>query len=432
MKLEELGVADIARLVRNRDVSPVEVAQRLLHRIDSIDPSIQAWETIDAEAVLKSARQKEAVVPITPLHGVPIGVKDIFFTKGLRTAMGSPIFKDHVPDRSAAVVDRLEKAGAILLGKTVTTEFSAFDPALTANPWNTGHTPGGSSSGSAAAVAARMCPAALGSQTVASVGRPAAFCGIVGLVPTSSVVPRAGVYPMSWSLDHVGALARSVDDVTLLLDAMSASPIVLSTDPPKFRVGILREFFEEKTEKEAWKPHEELIAGLSRAGVETIELSLPPVFDSGLGALRTILRAELASVHDRLHAAHAADYSPKIRGLVETGLITLSTDYLRALRICRIYQREMLELFSRCDVLLTPGARGPAPRGLDHTGDPILSAPWTLADFPTLSLPLDLGENGLPLGIQLSTPPLKENFLLEIGHWFEGFIGFDEHPVVAD
>ena len=428
----ELGAAEIARRVRAREVSPVEVAEQFLAQIDRLDPSLHAWESIDADAVMRLASQRKDQAPLGPLHGVPVGVKDIFFTKGLRTTMGSPIFKGFVPDHSATVVERLEKAGAMVLGKTVTTEFSAFDPARTRNPWNVGHTPGGSSSGSASAVAAAMCPAALGSQTVASVGRPAVYCGIVGFVPTCSLVPRKGIYPMSWSLDHVGAFTRSVEDMAVLFEVLAASSRVSSRTDPTFRVGVVRGFFEEKTEPDAWKPHEQLIADLGQAGVAIVELPLPPVFDLALGTLRTIMRAELSSVHERLHARHANQYSPRIRGLVESGLLLSSGDYLRALRIRVIYQREMLKLFSQCDVILSPGARGPAPRGLDHTGDPIISAPWTLADFPTLSLPLTLDGNGLPLGIQVSAPPKEDNFLLEVGRWLERLVGFDARPDLTD
>ena len=435
MGLENLSVVELADRIRSREVSPVDVAQACLVRIERIDPAIKAWQKIDSATLMAAARRREgeldAAVDVGPLHGVPVGIKDIFNTGGLATTMGSPIFRDFVPDRDAEVVARLKRAGAVVIGKTVTTEFATFDPAETRNPWNVAHTPGGSSSGSAAAVAARMCPAAVGSQTVASIGRPAAFCGIVGLMPTATRTAGDGIFPVAWSLDHAGMFARWVDDVALMLDAMAETPIERPDLGAGFSVGVVREFFEEQTSPEAWRLHTELVDRVSHAGIRTIELSLPGIFDRQAALLRTILRAEVAAIHQQLHGEHAERYGPKIRGLIETGKLISSTDYLGARRVRKRYQREMAALFGECDVLISPGARGAAPRGLDYTGDPIVSAPWTLADFPTLSLPLKLDSSGMPVGIQLTAPPRSEGLLLEIGRWFEDFIGFNHQPRIA-
>ena len=436
MGLEDLGVVELAARIRSHEVSPVDAAQAYLVRIERIDPTIRAWQRIDSDTVMAAARQRETEldsgVDVGPLHGVPVGVKDIFYTGGLLTTMGSPIYRDFVPDRDAEVVARLKRAGAIVIGKTVTTEFAAFDPAETRNPWNVAHTPGGSSSGSAAAVAARMCPAALGSQTVASIGRPAAFCGIVGLMPTATRTSGEGIFPMAWSLDHPGVFARSVDDVALMLDAMAETPIERPDQTGGFSVGVVREFFEDKTSPEVWRLHTELIGRISDAGVRTIALSLPNIFACQTAVVRTILRAEVAAVHHQLHGGHAEQYSPKIRGLIETGKLISSADYIRAQRARKRYQAEMVTLFDECDVLISPGARGGAPRGLEHTGDPIVSAPWTLADFPTLSLPVALNSEGMPVGVQLTAPPHSEGLLLEVGCWFEEFVGFDHQPPISN
>ena len=436
MGLEDLGVVELAARIRSREVSPVDAAQACLVRIERIDPTIRAWQRIDSDAVIAAARQREteldAGVDVGPLHGVPVGVKDIFYTGGLATTMGSPIYRDFVPDRDADVVSRLKRAGVIIIGKTITTEFAAFDPAETRNPWNVAHTPGGSSSGSAAAVAARMCPAALGSQTVASIGRPAAFCGIVGLMPTATRTSGEGIFPMAWSLDHAGVFARSVDDVALMLDTMAETPIERPHQTWSFSVGVVREFFEDRTSPEAWRLHTELIGRISDAGVRTIELSLPDIFACQTAVVRTILRAEVAAVHQQLHGEHAEEYSPKIRGLIETGKLISSTDYIHARRARKRYQAEMAGLFDECDVLISPGARGGAPRGLDHTGDPIVSAPWTLADFPTLSLPVALNSDGMPVGVQLTAPPHSEGLLLEVGRWLGEFVGFDQQSPIGN
>lgn len=429
---ENLTLTEASGEIRKGKLSPMEYAQSLFARIDKVDPQVQAWVTMNREAVLAEARQCEAEARQKKfrgaLHGIPIGVKDIFYTKGLRTTAGSRFFENFIPSTDAQAVARLRKAGAIILGKTVTTEFATFDPGPTRNPWNTGHTPGGSSSGSAAAVAARMCPGATGSQTVGSIGRPAAFCGVVGFMPTQRYVSREGVFPVSWSLDHVGCFGRSVTDIEVLLDAMSEMPYEKTPPPQRIRLGVLREFFYEKSTEEARALHEAVIKKLAGSKFEVVELKLPAIFGIATPSLMTIMRAEIASAHEKLHAQNASGYGKKLRALVETGMLIESQAYLRALRARRSYQREMVSLFKDVDVLLTPGALGPAPDVVSYTGDPLLSGPWTVADFPTLTLPVTLASNGLPVGIQLSAPPMKDGLLLEIGKAVEATIGFTEKP----
>ena len=282
MNLEDLSLGEMANQIRARELSPVETVQTLLDRIARLDPCVHAWTTIDSERAVDQARRCEEEIRDgnyrSPLHGIPIGVKDIFQTEGMRTTMGSPIFEDDVPDHDATVVTRLKEAGAVILGKTVTTEFATFDPGPTQNPWNLAHTPGGSSSGSAAAVASGMCPGATGSQTAGSIGRPAAYCGISGLMPTASRIPRDGVFPVSWSLDHVGAFGRRVGDVRIMIEVMCGETLQVRAVPPTFRVGVVREFFAEKTEPAAWALHETLIARLGETELTVRELSLPRSF----------------------------------------------------------------------------------------------------------------------------------------------------------
>ena len=229
MNPEDLSVIEAAAAIREGVLSPVEYVNSLFARIDRLDSRLQAWVTLDRNAVLAEAARCEAEAGNKQfrgsLHGIPVGIKDIFYTKNLRTTMGSVLFENFVPGYDARAVTRLKDAGAIILGKTVTTVFANLDPGPTRNPWNPAHTPGGSSSGSAAAVAARMCPAAIGSQTLGSVGRPAAFNGIVSLVPTRKRISLAGVFPLAWSLDHAGMFGRRVADVEVMLDAMSEFPV---------------------------------------------------------------------------------------------------------------------------------------------------------------------------------------------------------------
>jgi Asp-tRNA(Asn)/Glu-tRNA(Gln) amidotransferase A subunit family amidase len=431
MNLERLSLTDAASDIRAGRLSPVEYVQALFSRIEKVDSRVHAWTTVDQTAVLAEARRCEAEARERkfrgPLHGVPVGIKDIFYTKALRTTAGSKRFENFVPDYDARSVAQLKKAGAIILGKCVTTEFATFDPGPTRNPWNTSHTPGGSSSGSAAAVAAGMCPAATGSQTVASIGRPAAFCGVVGLMPTQARVSRAGVFLVSWSLDHIGGFARSVADMATFLAAMTEESLEKAEPPKRIRVGLVRDFYFSRTSEEARRLTEAAVARLPGSDFDVIEVRLPELFDLVTPSLMTIMRAEVASAHETLHRENATAYGTRLRALVETGMLIDSTAYLRAVRIRKKLQRTMLSCFENADVLVTPGATGTAPEGMP-TGDPVLSGPWTALDYPTLTLPIALAANGMPVGIQITARPMQDPLLLAIAGRVEQAMGFSATP----
>jgi aspartyl-tRNA(Asn)/glutamyl-tRNA(Gln) amidotransferase subunit A len=436
MNLEDLSLADAADSIRDGRLSPVEYVAALFRRMDRVESRIEAWVTVDREGVSSEARRCEAEAKAGkfrgPLHGVPVGIKDIFYTGGLRTTMGSRLFENFVPDADARAVAKLKAAGAIVLGKTVTTVFANLDPGPTRNPWKPDHTPGGSSSGSAAAVAARMCPAAIGSQTVGSVGRPAAFCGVASLMAPQQRISLKRVFPLAWSLDHAGIFARSVSDIELMLAAMAESPIESAAGKLQsrrsIRVGLIREFFYENATPEARSLNDRLADTLAGEGFQVAEAPLPAIFDLHQPILRTILRTETASIHERLFSEHPEMYPPKLRVLIETGMLIEAGDYMRARRLRRVYQREMAKLFESFDVLLTPATRGPAPAGIASTGDPIMNGPWTLSDFPTMTLPHALTQDGLPIGVQLSGPPLQESSLLAAAKEIERVIGFNARP----
>ena len=432
MNPEDLSLREAAAAVRRCSLSPVEYVEALFRVMDRIESRIDAWVTVDREGVLSQARICEAEARNGhirgPLHGVPVGIKDIFYTNALRTTMGSVVFKDFVPDCDARAVTKLRRAGAIMLGKTVTTVFANLDPGPTRNPWNLEHTPGGSSSGSAAAVAARMCPVAIGTQTVGSVGRPAAFCGVASLVPAQRRISLRHVFPLAWSLDHVGIFARSAADIEVMLDAMAESPVEPSDVRAPFRIGVVRDFFYENATKEARSLNDRLADRLASEGFIVEEAALPAIFDLQQAILRTILRVETSSIHERLFAEHAETYGPKLRGLIETGMLIDASDYVRALRLRSRFQREMAKLFEKFDVLMTPPARGVAPAGIGATGDPVMNGPWTLTDFPTMTLPHTLSTDGLPIGVQLTGPPLEERWLLEIAKQIENIVNFSARP----
>src|SRR2546426_9660893 len=385
MNPEALSLTSACRAIRDGSLSPVDHVKALFARIDKVEPQVRAWVTLDRDAVLADARQCEAEAHSKQfrgiLHGVPIGIKDIFYTKGLRTTMGSELFRDFVPQHDSGAVARLKEAGAIVLGKTVTTMFANLDPGPTRNPCNSAHTPGGSSSGSAAAVAARMCPAAIGSQTLGSVGRPAAFCGIPSLVATQRRIGLSRTWPLAWSLDHVGIMGRSVADLEIMLDAMSESAVERTRRPKAYRIGIIRDYFYAHATEEARSLNDALANKLGGAGFQIEEAHLPAIFEVAPATLRTIIRAETASVHEQVFQTNRHTYGPKIRAVVETGMLIDVSDYVRARRIRRKYQSEMAKLFERFDALMTPAAPGTAP-DLSTTGDPVMNGPWTLADFP--------------------------------------------------
>ena len=445
-----LTLSEMVTQIQRGKLSPVTLMESLLQRIDTLEPLVQAWVTIDREGILKEARRQHNEIYRGkirgPLHGIPIGLKDIIYTAGMKTTGGSKILENFVPDFDATAVDRLKKAGAIILGKTATTEFASADPAPTCNPWNPDHTPGGSSSGSAAAVSACMCPAALGSQTGGSVLRPAAFCGVVGLKPTYGRISRYGVLALSWTLDHVGVLTRSVADAAILLGVLAgadpkdptASQEPVSDyareaqslrKPP--RLGLVRAFYREKSEESAWKHTEETLVLLQKAGARVEEVNMPASFSVVQDAHRIIMRTEGAAYHEKLYEKHKDQYRPRIRELVETGLLIPSTDYLRAQKIKRQFRREMEKVLQPFDCLYTPSTSSSAPRTLSTTGNPWFQAPWSFSGLPAISLPSGLDKEGLPLGIQLIGKPFAEGKLLAVARWCEKALKISLSPALG-
>jgi aspartyl-tRNA(Asn)/glutamyl-tRNA(Gln) amidotransferase subunit A len=444
MSLHTLDAIDAARAIREKVLSPVDLVEALLERIERIDDRLQAWVLVDHDGARRAARQAadEAARGTFrgPLHGVPFGAKDIFYSAGLRTEAGSKTMVGFIPDHDATSVARLKAAGAILLGKLHTTEFATSDPAPTRNPWNVACTPGGSSSGSAAAVAARMVPLALGTQTIGSNVRPASYCGLVGLKPTFGRISTRGVMPLSYSQDHVGLMARSVEDIALGLsitaghdpeDASSSRATVPDylaalTARRAPRVGLLREFFERATPEVA-DTTAQVVNRLARAGADIDEAKLPPTFRAVAAAAYVIMRSETASVHAERFALKADLYRPAIRSSIEMGMLIPGDLYVRALRIRRQFRREMSPLLERYDVLLTPTTPTPAPEGM-ATGDASFQLPWSISGLPSITVPCGLTTSGLPLGIQLVSGAFTEAPLLSAAAWCEDVLGRASAP----
>jgi Asp-tRNA(Asn)/Glu-tRNA(Gln) amidotransferase A subunit family amidase len=441
----EIGAAEIARSIRAGTLSPVDVLGACLKRIDAVDPAVKAWVHLDREAAGRTAEQREFEARgerfLGALHGVPVALKDIFDAAGLPTTAGAGPFAHRHPAADAASVARLRAAGAIVLGKVSTTAFAFLDPTPTRNPWNLEHTPGGSSSGPAAAVAARMVPLALGSQTVGSVLRPAAYCGVVGLKPSHGLISAAGVVPLAWSLDHVGIFARAVEDCALALGLLAgadaADPLssgVAADDylaavarPVPPRLGVLRRLVE-RASPEMGTHIESVARAFRSAGALVSDVDLPPSYDRIHEAGNRVARAEAAAYHAPLFARHAEEYPPKIRAAIQQGHTISAVDYLAAQHTRRVFREEMAPIAARYDALVLPTAPAAAPRGLDSTGDPYFCAPWSSAGMPAIALPSGLDGAGLPLSIQLVGGAFAEARLLGAAGWCEEVIAFSAAP----
>ena len=392
-----------------------------LERIAERDADVGAWEHVDPEATIAEARARDTSPPLGPLHGLPVGVKDIIDTADMPTGYGSPIWRGHRPARDAACVALVRAAGGVILGKTVTTEFAYFTPGRTANPHDLGHTPGGSSSGSAAAVADHMVPVAFGTQTAGSIIRPAAFCGVVGYKPSFGTISRSGVLSFAESLDTVGALARSVADAALLASvaARRADLLVPDTPGPVPRVGVHRTADWELVSAGSQAAVTGVARRLARAGAAVSDAVLPAWFAELPSAQATVMAFEAARAFASELREHGARLSPTLRHLLDKGGGLSPREYLDALGLAQAGRQELAALFERHDLVLTPSAPGAAPPGLGATGDPVFNRTWTLLGTPCVHLPTGTSERGLPVGAQLVGRPGDDARVLAMAAWAE-------------
>ena len=434
----ELTLTDAGDMLRTGRLSTVELVRSVLDRISATESRVLAWARTQPEAALARAEWSDRLLRqgtyLGPLHGIPLGIKDVYYTAGLETTAGSRVLCGFVPSFDATVVRRLREAGAIVLGKTATTEFAYADPATTRNPWNPAHTPGGSSSGSAAGLAAGTCLGALGTQTGGSIIRPAAFCGVVGLKPTYGRASRHGLIPFAWSLDHPGPMARTVRDVACLLSAMAgtdphdpsaaAEPVpayveCLKQAPRGLTAGIPDRYFPARSSPDMAAAFQEAVQVLEGLGVSVHEVKLPDGFEAGVSAGRVIMYAEGAAFHRDRFKTRWQEYGPKLAGLVEAGLLIPAATYLRAQQVRALAIAAMRRLMNDVDVLLTPSTPGPAPEGLASTGDSVFNSPASTFGLPALGLPMGFAPSGLPLGLQILGRPFEECTVLRVGAAYE-------------
>jgi len=442
--LHDLTATEAAALVRDREISSLAFVEALLDRIARFEPGLRSFVTVDEEGARAAARAADAELARGqgrgPLHGVPFAAKDIYDAEGLPTTAGYPPLANNVAKADSFAVARMKAAGAVLVGKTVTTQFASGDPSPTRNPWRADRTPGGSSSGSGAAVAARLVPIALGTQTGGSILRPAAYNGVVGLKPTYGRISRRGVVPLSWTLDHTGPIVRTVEDAALALGVLaghdpldprslqesSFDPGLASQPLPRPRLGLLVDFVE-RADADVRAHLDQVVARLSEAGAAISEIRLRSSFDLYAAAHRLTLQTEAGAVHAAWIARDREQYSPRIKSDAMVGQLVPSWAYLQAQRVRRRLAAETSELASAVDAFLLPTASNVAP-GPETTGDPSFQSPWSLLGWPSISLPSGVSADGLPFAVQLVARRLDEATLLRVALRVEEVLAFTGRP----
>jgi Asp-tRNA(Asn)/Glu-tRNA(Gln) amidotransferase A subunit family amidase len=400
-----LTVREAARQIAERQLTAEALTAAYLDRFAARETVVGAWQYLDRERALAAARQRDAEPTRGPLHGIPIAVKDLIDTVDMPTAYGSSIYRGHRPAADASCVALARAAGAVVLGKTVTTEFAAFTPGKTANPRNPAHTPGGSSSGSAAAVADGMVPLAFGSQTAGSIIRPAAYCGCIGYKPSFGLINRAGVKPLADSLDTIGVFAGTVEDAAFFAGVLSERPalrhLAVPSEGRPLRFGLYRTPMWEEAEPATAVALDAARAALERAGAAVAELALAPEHHGLAEVQNTIMGFEMVRALAYERTLRSAELSPRLAQMLDAGMTIGADEYDRALASAAEARTGLDAFFGGCDAVLVPAAPGEAPVGLGNTGDPVFNRMWTLLGVPCVTLPARWAENGLPTGVQL-------------------------------
>lgn len=430
-------IQEVAQSLRSGKSTPIDLVEECLTQIDVWEEHVHAWVFVDRDYARQEAKRLGEELSKGqdrgPLHGIPIGVKDIIDVYDWPTAAGSKRWENSIARQDAEIIKLLRSAGAIFLGKTVTTQFASFDPPVTRNPWNLSRTPGGSSSGSAAAVATGMCYAALGSQTGGSIIRPASYCGVWGFKPAYGVLALDGIMPLAHSMDHPGPIARCVADLALLYHAMtppetlgSGTFPVLGDTPAqahlKPRLGRFLDHFHDKAEPAVRQAIDKACDRLMTHGALIQPVHLPALFADVIPRHRVVMAVEAAQYHESRFRRHPEDYLPNIRKLIEEGLNCPAPEYARAKQHQLALREEMLNLMVEDVIYITPATTCPAP-DKGTTGDPAFNSPWSYVGLPTISLPTGEYVDGLPICLQLIGSIWNEDLLFQTAAWVEEALG---------
>ena len=425
--MAELEIWRAAPRIRRGELTSVELVQAALARIDRFESDCRAWVLVDAREACRTAARLDQEVAggryRGPLHGIPIGIKDIVDVQGMPTRAGLKLGDGPAATADAAAVGRLRAAGAVILGKTVTTELACFDPPPTRNPWDPARTPGGSSSGSAVAVATGMCLAAVGSQTGGSIMRPAAYCGVCGLKPTFGRVDLKGVVPVSGNLDHLGPIARSATDLAYVLDAMASVPGLLERfsaqlrDPAPPRLGFFEVFFLPQAEQPVRAAVRSALECFQQNDATVQQLPLPEGFSQVHAMHRRIMAADAARAHAALLDRQPDQLGPLLRALLAEGRAVSDEAYAQARAHQDRFRRSAAEAVTGFDALITPATPAPAPPAAEGTGDPSFNSPWSYCGLPTVNLPCGTSPEGLPIAVQLVGRHGDDAELLSAAAW---------------
>ncbi|OGA48977.1 MAG: hypothetical protein A3F74_25135 [Betaproteobacteria bacterium RIFCSPLOWO2_12_FULL_62_58] len=425
LALNQISAADAARALVAGKLTSEALVAACLERIKQREDAVRAWAFIDPELALKQARQCDREAPKSRLHGIPVGVKDVIDTCDMPTEYGSPIYRGHQPAYDAACVAQVREAGGVILGKTVSTEFATRHPNKTRNPHNLGHTPGGSSSGSAAAVADCMVPIAFGTQTSSSTIRPAAFCGVIGYKPTFNLINRAGLKFLSESLDTLGTLTRTIEDAALMVEVLAGLPPTsfATVAALKPRIGFCRTPYWDQADAASHANLERAAQMLAAAGAAVSEVELTGEFSKLAATQITVSAYEFfrALTHERTRFPQLI--SPSLTARIAAGGKVTRTQYEEGLALAERCRKRIADTFRGYDVLLAPSAPGEAPSGLDGTGEPIFGLMWTLLLLPCLTLPCGRGPTGLPLGVQVIGRHGGDAALFVAAEWVQRALG---------
>jgi Asp-tRNA(Asn)/Glu-tRNA(Gln) amidotransferase A subunit family amidase len=427
-ELNRLSLTEASALIASRQIKPSELFEACAQRIEAREADVKAFQHLDLDKARSAVLSLDNNPAPGPLYGIPVGIKDIIDTADMPTTMGSPIYSDNSPRFDAACVSALRAADVIIPGKTVTTEFACFHPGKTRNPHQLNHTPGGSSMGSAAAVADHMLPVAVGSQTAASVIRPAAYCGVVGYKASQGEFNLAGICSLSQSMDSLGFFVRDIADLSLIRHCLLATPKPAVPAAGNILIGLVRTPHWQEASAETQSVIESSVAQLEANGAIVEEIDFGPMDGALTEAQKTVMVYEACRSRCWEYNEHIELLSKPMVALIESGIATRFEDYQAAQKLAAEWRRQLSDLLETVDALIAPAAMAEAPAGLGNTGDPLFSRMWNLLGGPSITIPAGTGPQGLPLGLQIIGQNRRDDRLIQVAEWIQQRL----NPVIPD